>query len=332
MPIDKEISVEEFRLPASDDGINLYVRNKRPRDMSLFSPDRTILFVHGATYPASTSFDLALDGHSWMDYIASRGFDVYLLDLRGYGRSTRPREMDEPASDNSPIMRGDVALRDIATAVSFIRKRRALDKICLLGWSWGTTLVAAYAAHHPDEVARLVLYAPLWIRRTDVKPGPHTHGSKLPAYRTITQSEARARWLAGVSDHAQRTLIPDGWFEKWAAETWATDPASATVDPPALRAPNGVVEDVMEFNNAGRAYYDPAGISSPTLLVSPEWDGDTPPYMAHELFEKLSGTSVRKIVSIPEGTHSVIMERNRDALFTAVQTFLEHSENELNHM
>ena len=44
-----------------------------------------------------TAFDLKLDGQSWMDYIAARGYDVYLLDVRGYGKSTRPREMSEKA-------------------------------------------------------------------------------------------------------------------------------------------------------------------------------------------------------------------------------------------
>ena len=48
----------------------------------MFRSERTLLFVHGATYPASTAFDLALGGASWMDYIVSRGYDVYLLDLR----------------------------------------------------------------------------------------------------------------------------------------------------------------------------------------------------------------------------------------------------------
>ncbi|MGZ3289524.1 MAG: alpha/beta hydrolase, partial [Xanthobacteraceae bacterium] len=89
-----KVVMEEMMVP-SEAGIEIYVRNKRPADMSAFRPERTLLFVHGATYPAHTSFDLKLDGVSWMDYIATRGYDVYLLDLRGYGKSTRPPEMDD---------------------------------------------------------------------------------------------------------------------------------------------------------------------------------------------------------------------------------------------
>ena len=96
-----KLLTEEMLVP-SEPGIEIYVRNKRPADMTAFRPERTLLFVHGATYPAHAAFDLKLDGLSWMEYIAARGYDVYLLDLRGYGKSTRPKEMDESPEANAP--------------------------------------------------------------------------------------------------------------------------------------------------------------------------------------------------------------------------------------
>ena len=81
------IVMEEFRVP-SDAGIEVYVRNKRPAGMTQFSAAKTVIYVHGATYPSETAFDLQLDGMSWMDYIAKQGYDVYLLDVRGYGKAT----------------------------------------------------------------------------------------------------------------------------------------------------------------------------------------------------------------------------------------------------
>src|SRR3989442_10593664 len=108
---------EDMMVKSSDPGIEIYVRNKRPAEMNSFRPERTLLFVHGATYPAHTSFDLKLDGLSWMEYIASRGYDVYLLDLRGYGKSTRPKEMDEKPEANAPIVRGVTAVKDISAVV-----------------------------------------------------------------------------------------------------------------------------------------------------------------------------------------------------------------------
>ena len=67
MQLPSNLITEEFMVPARDAGIELYARNKRPADMAAFTPARTMLFVHGATYPAHTAFDLQLGGVSWMD-------------------------------------------------------------------------------------------------------------------------------------------------------------------------------------------------------------------------------------------------------------------------
>ena len=115
---------EDIMVKSPDAGIEIFVRNKRPANMTSFRAERTVVYVHGATYPASTAFDLKLDGLSWMEYIAARGYDVYLLDLRGYGKSTRPKEMSEEASKNAPIVRGDTAVKDIGTVVDFVLARR----------------------------------------------------------------------------------------------------------------------------------------------------------------------------------------------------------------
>ena len=43
-------------------------------------------------------------------------------------------------------------------------------------------------------------------------------------------------------------LIPAGWFDAWADATFATDPVGAQMNPPVIRAPNGVVQDGAEFS------------------------------------------------------------------------------------
>jgi pimeloyl-ACP methyl ester carboxylesterase len=321
-PEASKIMIEEMMVPASDAGFEIFVRNKRPSEMNTFRPERTLLFVHGATYPASTMFDLALGGVSWMDYIASRGYDVYLLDLRGYGRSTRPKEMADKPETNGPIVRGDIAAKDIGSVVDFILKRRNISRLSLLGWSWGTTLMATYTTGHAEKVERLLLYAPLWIRQTpffQTGPGP------LGAYRTVTREVAKERWYTGVPDDKKAALIPAGWFDAWADATWATDPEGAKANPPVIRVPNGVVADSLDFFGAGKPYYDPAKITVPTLLVDAEWDRDAPPYMAQTLFPLLVNSPDKRYVELAEGTHTIMMERNRLKLFEAVQAFLEES-------
>jgi pimeloyl-ACP methyl ester carboxylesterase len=313
------LGAEEFFVPADEAGIRLFVRNKRPADMTVFKAERTLLYVHGATYPSETAFDLPLSGMSWMDYIARQGWDVYLMDVRGYGASTRPAQMDQPASENTPIVTTEVAVRDIAAVVDHIRERRQIKKLVLMGWSWGTSTTGLYTTQNNDKVHRLVLFAPLWVRKA---PALVAQAGTLGAYRTVTVEAARKRWLAGVPEDKVAALIPPGWFDQWAKATWATDPAGAAENPPVLRAPNGVVADVRNFWEKDKPLYDPSQIRVPTLLIHGEWDADTPAYMSQALFPLLKNAPYKRYVVIGEGTHSIIMEKNRLQLFYEVQLFL----------
>jgi pimeloyl-ACP methyl ester carboxylesterase len=315
-----KLAMEEFMVPSADPGISLYVRNKHPQGVKKFAGEKILLYVHGATYPSETAFDLKLNGISWMDYIAQHGYDVYLVDLRGYGKSTRPPEMDKPAADNEPIVRTETAVKDVGAAVDFILKRRGVPKINLLGWSWGTSVMGWYTAQNNDKVNRLVLYAPQWIRNTAALTDA---GGKLAAYRAVSRDAAKGRWLTGVPEDKKADLIPPGWFEAWADATFATDQVGARQTPPVLRAPNGVVQDGREFWGAGKALYDPAGIRVPTFLAHAEWDADLPSYMLYAYFAKLTNAPYKRYVEIGEGTHTVIMEKNRMQLFQAVQQFLD---------
>ncbi|MBL8382527.1 MAG: alpha/beta fold hydrolase [Burkholderiales bacterium] len=309
-----------FRV-ASDPGIEIAVRNKHPAALRAFAPERTVIYLHGATYPAAASFDLPLGGLSWMDYIAGRGYDVYLLDVRGYGASTRPAAMDGPADHGTPFAHTEEAMRDLDAVVDFVCRRRGIDRVVLLAWSWGTAIAQWYASRRPERVAGLALYAPLWIRETPSLVGA---GAGPPgAYRTVTRAQAQARWLTGVPDERRADLIPPGWFDAWWTATLATDAQGARRDPPVLRAPNGVVADGRAYWGAGRIPWDPAAIRAPVLLVRGEWDCDTPGDMARNLFARLTGTRSKRLVELGAGTHTLMMETNRMHLFREVQRFLD---------
>ncbi len=315
------IVLEEHTIPGGDPGVQLYLRNKRLEAASPASPARTVLCVHGATYPASTGFDLPLAGVSWMDYMAGRGFDAWCVDLRNYGRSSRDAAMSRPADGAAPLTTANQALTDLAAAARFIRERRGVPRLIHLGWSWGTVLSGRFAAENPALVERLVLYAPVWAA-----PGgaPALGGGPPAAWRAVTRAQARERWLNGVPTDRRANLIPPGWFEHWADATFATDPDGARQTPSVLRAPNGVLDDLRGWGE-NRATYDPARIVAPTLLTVAEWDRDTPPERAFTLFPLLTNSPGKRLVELGEGTHAVMLERNRGALFQAVQVFLEEA-------
>ena len=313
------VAMQEFMVPAADPGIQLYVRNKHPYGAQAFSADRVLVYVHGATYPAETAFDLPVGGASMMDILAARGWDVWMLDVRGYSRSTRPAAMDRPATDGKPIVDTATAARDVGSVVDFVMKRRNVAQVNLMGWSWGTSIMGLYTTTHNANVARLVLYAPQWLSEAKVPPD----APPLGAYRSVTRDAARNRWLMGVAEDKKAALIPPGWFEMWADATFATDPVGAKQSPPVLRAPNGVVQDSRDYWMAGKPLYQPSDITVPTLLIHAEWDADLPTYQTAAYFAQLKNTPYKRWVELGEGTHTVMLEKNRMQFINEVQMFLE---------
>lgn len=321
-----QLWIREFCVPAAGgSSLTVFVRNKyatASTSSSSAAPssgvgvaNRTVLLIAGATYPTSTSLDLALDGVSFADYLALSGYDVWLLDQRGYGRSDRPVEMSMPAADNAPICNTSTVAGDVGAVVDFIMAQRGISSVALLGWSWGTSIMALYASTHASLVNKLVLYAPQWVRPPVAAP--------VGAYRTVTQVAAMARWLNGVPSYAVAGLIPGDWAAVWWNATVALDPVGASAVPPVVRAPNGIVQDNHDYWGAGIPLYDPAALTMPVLLAHAEWDADLPSWMTAGIWANLTRCANKRWVELAQGTHTVVMEKNRLQLMRAVVAFLD---------
>ena len=115
--------------------------------------DRVALFIHGAGTPAEVAFDVPYHDYSWMAYLAQAGFDVFSMDMTGYGRSTRPPAMNDPcnltreqqaayvpaliAAPCAPSYAHQMTTlasdwHDIDAVVDHIRALRHVDKLSLL--------------------------------------------------------------------------------------------------------------------------------------------------------------------------------------------------------
>ena len=314
-----DLVVEDFTIPSDTPGISLHLRNKRASAQKIFSAERTILMVHGATYSSASLFDVPLGGCSFMDHLAAQGFDVFALDVRGYGGSTRPPEMDAPAQDSAPLVRTDVAVRDLASAVAHVLERRGISRLSLVAMSWGGSVAGAYTAENNDKVEKLALVAPLWLLNG---PAPIDSGGALGGYRKVPVLDFRERWLAAAPEAARASLIPDGWFEAWAEASLATDPQGNTERPRVMRAVNGPIQDIRDYWGAGKAFYDANDIRVPVLLVHAEWDRDVTTATMQDFFNSLNRAAYKRWVEIGEGTHMVLLEKNRMQAFGAISRFL----------
>jgi pimeloyl-ACP methyl ester carboxylesterase len=289
--------------------------------------EHVLLYVHGATQPSEATFDLALGGVSWMDFVASHGWDVYLMDARGYGGSTRSAEFAQPDAIQAPPVSTDTKVRDAEAVIDFILNRRRTSRINLIGWSWGTVVTAAYASLHPDEVDRLVLHAPVWCRTSCnfiPRSAADLSGTEVMGQIVVSpMAKARDRLQSGVPLGRREELLPPDWFAAWWDAVFKTDPVGARRAEPALRTPAGIGQDYDDYWDQGLSYYDPKMITAPTLIVVGEMDLVTPPSGARALHASLENSLGRQLVELTDGSHLMMLEKNRTSLFEAVQQFLD---------
>lgn len=315
-----DLVFEQYYVPTSDAGIEIHVRNKRPASMTQFRPDRTIVIIHGATFSSGSLYDVPFNGMSFLDFLAAAGYDVHALDVRGYGQSSRPSEMESPADDSAPVIGTDTGVDDLGVVVDHVRALRGLERVCVFGMSWGGTVAGAYTSRNADKVEKLALLAPQWLSD---KPVPIDTGGPLSAYRLVPVRESKARWLSTAPEYGRATLIPDGWFEQWADFTLSEDPWSQERTPSLMRASNGPIQDIRDYWRVGRKYYNPSEIVVPVLLVHGEWDIDVPIDLAQALFLELKNAPYRKWVEIGEATHLVLLEKNRLIAYKAIRDFFD---------
>ncbi|GBQ90737.1 alpha/beta hydrolase [Gluconobacter albidus] len=308
--------MENLFIPSDTADISLHLRHKRRADIKTFDPQRTILLMHGATLPAESLFDVPVGEGAFMDLLAQEGFDVYALNVRGFGGSTRPDGMGGAPEAALPQVRTETAVRDLSTAVDYLLVTLAIPRLCLIGMSWGGTVTGAYTAAHNDKVEKLTLIAPQWINDGVSRLDP---GGPVPAYRRFNVQAFRQRWLEGAPEQKREEILPAGWFEQWAAVILASDPAEQDG---VIRAPAGMIQDVRDYWSAGKAFYSPEKITVPVLLLHAEWDLDVTTQQMRNLFSRFFNASYRRWIEIGEGTHMVVMERNRWQVLEEILLFL----------
>ncbi|WP_426341109.1 alpha/beta hydrolase [Pseudoduganella sp. S-14] len=278
------------------------------------APDRAngalpVLFVHGASFPSGLSFDFRMDGQSWMDWMAARGYDVYALDFPGYGLSDR-----YAGAAASPPGRAREVTQDVGSAVDAILRRTGKPQVLLVGHSWGGSVVARYAQDHAAKVAKLVLFAAI-TPRAAADPAPAAAPAKpVDAYEALTPAQ-RIAAMDGLRPPQEPPLLHADVFARWGAQWLASDGRRDG----AVSFPAGPSADLADLQQ-GRSYYDPARLAMSVLLVRGEWDAWPGDADYRTLQAAIKGATY---VTIARGTHVMHLEAARVQLYETVRGFLD---------
>ena len=284
------------------------------------SADPVVLFLPGGATSSVPAYDLTFEDYSWMEHLARAGFDVFALDLTGYGHSPRPT-MDEPCNVNLPqqvllvpnplpapcpleypfrLSTASSEQAEIAAAVAYIRALRGVERVSLVGWSLGGHRAGLYAAQHPETVDRLVLLAPNYVRTSPSSPPALPQPGFPMGLRTRTE---QVNWpgvsCAGQVDAAVKDPL-------WASVN-ESDPLGATWGPP------GGVMRIPVTSQWGWNVTTAGQVTAPTLIVRGALDTTISAVNVGHLHDDL-GTTQKALVTVPCASHFMIWEAQHDFL------------------
>lgn len=274
-----------------------------------------VLYVHGATFPASLAMGYRFDEYSWADDIAHAGFDAWGFDFLGYGASDRYSAMSAEPTQSPPLGRAPAAARQVGAAVRCVLAAAKVRQLAMVAHSWGSMPAALFACERPEEVEKLVLFGPILQRGLEKLPTPES----LPGYTLITVSAQYQRFTEDLPKGEPEVLLKRH-FERWAIDYLACDPESAGRTPPAVKTPLGPAADIYAAWS-GQLPYEPKRLRTPTLLVRGEWDSLCADTDATWFIERC-GAPHKADVKVAKGTHLMHLEQSRFGLYDAANEFL----------
>jgi pimeloyl-ACP methyl ester carboxylesterase len=211
----------------------------------------TILFVHGSSMGSQPTFDLQVPGRpdsSAMDYFARLGYDTWCVDMEGYGRSDKHRDI------NSDIATG---AEDLAVATEYIEKTRGVGSFLTYGISSGALRAALFAQRHPARVQRLALDAFVWTGQGS--PTLAERRKRLPEFQSRNRRPIDRAFVRSIFTRDHPGTADDEVIEAFADAILALDDS----------VPTGTYVDMC----ANLPVCDPAQITMPTLVMRGQYDG-----------------------------------------------------------
>jgi len=229
--------------------INLYLWEKRAAAGT--GKNGTILWVHGSSMASTPTFDLTVAGRpdsSAMDWFARRGFDNWCVDMEGYGRSDKSRDIYFDISNGAD---------DLKATTDYITKTRGTKKFLVYGISSGALRAAMFAERNPEQVSRLALDAFVWTG--EGAPTLLERRKKLADFIAIKKRPIDRAFVHSIFNRDHAGCAEESVVEAFADAILALD----------HEMPTGTYVDMC----SKLPVVDPAKITAATLLMRGEFDG-----------------------------------------------------------
>jgi alpha-beta hydrolase superfamily lysophospholipase len=264
-------------------------------------PDKplpVLLLVHGSSLSAESSFDLDVPGdqYSMMDVFAGYGFDVWIMDHEGFGRSSKTSGTSDIAS----------RVEDLKAAMVTVQQATGRSTVHMFGESSGSIAAAAFAQAEPERIDRLILAA-----STYKGAGAAEIERRRARIDELRASPSRKRDASMIRSIFTRDGHPDLYDHAMVDALIANEMQYGDT------VPSGTYVDMA----VNLPLVDPAKVRSPVLMTRGEWDGNSTDDDLLEFFRKLPNGD-RQYVILPNTAHSQGFGKNRQLLWYAMQNFL----------
>lgn len=287
-------------------------------EQSVAKGNKALLLVHGSSAPGSVAFDLSHPQGSMMRNLAIMGWDVFTLDIEGFGGSTRAPSMQQPSlfPDETAPVRLDVSVENVNRVVDFIRHMRGVDKVNLLGWSHGSMAeVPAMAIRYPEKLNRIILMGTSWRGWTLSEEKIKAKWAERDRLKFKTAMPATAPKIWKKMGTPSDNLLP-GLTDTYIRAALQSDPKSGELGGK-VRLPGGR----SVYSTETRPHFNASLITVPSLVIRGELDKLASADDNEALLEALSSQH-KKLVTIPNTGHLYHWEKTYALTYSAITDFL----------
>lgn len=289
-----------IKKPTPEGEVDLFLWRKAPPQGD---PKGTLLFVHGSSMASQPTFDLQVPDRPWssvMDWFVAQGYEAWCVDMEGYGRSSKHRDMTSDIADGAD---------DLSAASDYILKTAGVASLLVYGISSGALRAAAFAERHPERVAKLALDAFVWTG--EGAPTLLERRKKLEDFRRMKRRPIDKAFVYSIFNRDHPGTAEDKVIEAFADAILSLDDSM----------PTGTYVDMC----SRLPLTDPAKLTMPTLVMRGEYDGIAGFDDLLAFFKALPHPA--KQFTVMQGiSHASFQQKNYLMVYHILQSFFEQPE------